>query len=162
LTSSRIVAAAALAGSGAILVAALVSAAALAMGAPEMVRNPFLLICHGQAERAFHLMEVALPICARCTGIYGGLALTAVPFVIFPGAARVRLAGRIALVLAAPLVLDGLMQTFGVWSSGNLPRAATGILFAVSIGWWAITSVGQARSPAWEATTSAGEAASGS
>jgi uncharacterized membrane protein len=148
VTSSRVLAAAALAGSGAILISALVATAAIAIGATEMVRGPFLFICHGQWERSFHLMEVALPVCARCTGIYTGLAMTAIPFVIFPGAARFRLPGRVALILAAPMVFDGAMQTVGVWSSANLPRAATGVLFAVSLGWWAITSVGEVRSGA--------------
>jgi hypothetical protein len=33
------------------------------------------LICHQRPERSFHLFAVALPVCARCTGIYAGAAL---------------------------------------------------------------------------------------
>jgi uncharacterized membrane protein len=162
MTSSRVLAAAALAGSSAILIAVLLATLALGFGAPQGVRAPFLLICHGQVERAFQLVEVALPICARCTGIYAGLALTAIPFVIVPGAARLRIAGRYALLLAGPMVLDGAMQTLGVWSSSNLPRAATGILFGISISWWAISSVRGGLEPAtWDASAGEGELSPG-
>jgi len=35
------------------------------------------LICHQRPERSFYLFGVPLPVCARCTGIYAGAALTA-------------------------------------------------------------------------------------
>src|SRR4051812_25109372 len=35
------------------------------------------LVCHQRPDRSFFLQGVQLPVCARCTGIYGGAALTA-------------------------------------------------------------------------------------
>src|SRR6478672_7529764 len=35
------------------------------------------LVCHQRADRSFYLIGGQLPVCARCTGIYAGAALTA-------------------------------------------------------------------------------------
>ena len=34
------------------------------------------VVCHQKAERSFSLAGQPLPVCARCTGIYVGAALT--------------------------------------------------------------------------------------
>src|SRR5437868_1280699 len=38
-------------------------------------RAPFQLLCHGIASHSFSIAGTAMPICARCTGIYAGLLL---------------------------------------------------------------------------------------
>ncbi len=40
------------------------------------------LICHQRPERSFHLAGVQLPVCARCLGVYAGVALTSLIAVI--------------------------------------------------------------------------------
>jgi uncharacterized membrane protein len=83
------------------------------------------LICHQKPERSFTLWAVQMPVCARCTGIYLGAALSALalPFVrSAPGAlARSRAATRIALVIAGLPTAATLLYE---WSTGIMPSNA--------------------------------------
>ncbi|MBW3670902.1 MAG: DUF2085 domain-containing protein [Acidobacteria bacterium] len=91
------------------------------------------MICHGQLDRAFEIMGVAMPLCARCTGIYVGIALAAaVLFIHFPES-RTRVISALGIVLAAPMLIDGALQILGVWSTGNIARAATGLGFGTGL-----------------------------
>ena len=92
-------------------------------------------ICHQRDERSFHLFAERLPVCARCTGLYLGSALVAIPYLfsalrirdsasaVDPARAR-RLLGVAALPMAISIVYE--------WTTGRLPsnglRAATGII----------------------------------
>jgi hypothetical protein len=113
------------------------------------------LICHQLPARSFHLWGAALPVCARCSGIYVGAAIAAlVRASRFGGQAQDRglLSGlsaaarrakadghagpRIVLLLAflptaATLVFE--------WTTGLTPanwiRALAGIPLGVAVAW---------------------------
>lgn len=133
LSDLRIVSIVAFVCSVSVLAAATSAGFAIVRGSSELLRWPFRMICHGQLDRAFEIMGVAMPLCARCTGIYAGIALAAaVLFVHFPGT-RTRIISGLGLVLAAPMLIDGTMQMLGVWSTGNIARAATGLGFGTGL-----------------------------
>ena len=73
--SARLVAAMLAFASVTVLGSAFAVTQALADGAPPSLRLPFRLICHGLADRCFVIGGSAMPICARCTAIWGGLLL---------------------------------------------------------------------------------------
>src|SRR5262249_27810059 len=62
---------------------ALPAAAFSVVRAPSMIGYRFAfvvygvgaVVCHQRPDRSFHMWTVALPVCARCLGIYAGAAV---------------------------------------------------------------------------------------
>jgi len=119
------------------------------------------VVCHQLPARSFHMLGVALPVCARCTGIYLGAAAMAIATTAarlkprptddttdqapdirdasvasvghrFSGAVGFRLALAVAaLPSAATLVFE--------WTTGVMPanwiRFAAGVPIGVAVAW---------------------------
>jgi hypothetical protein len=108
------------------------------------------LICHQLPARSFHLWGAALPVCARCTGIYLGASLAAVALTVArlrvsaetPGAeAEGSTSGghaRARIVLMAALVPTAGTLVFE-WTTGVTPanwiRALAGVPLGVAVAW---------------------------
>jgi uncharacterized membrane protein len=102
------------------------------------------VICHQLPVRSFHLWGAALPVCARCTGIYAGAA--AVALIVF--VARVtpyRAVGSSGMppatarrVLIATLVPTAFTLVFE-WTTGTMPanwvRALAGFPIGAAAAW---------------------------
>lgn len=90
------------------------------------------VVCHQLPARSFHLWGVALPVCARCTGIYMGAALAAIAWIAGPAVRDTP--ARWALVLAALPTLATLAYE---WTTGVMPghaiRAAAGFPLGASV-----------------------------
>ncbi len=141
LNDGRIVAVVAFLCSLAVLVAASLATLALATGASEMLRTPFLLMCHGQIERAFSIAGVGMPLCARCCGVYAGMALAALVMFVAAPVRRTKTLFILGAGLVIPMTIDGTFQTLGLWSTGNIPRAATGVAFGIGLVILAINGI---------------------
>ena len=123
-----------------ILSASLLCTWAIAHGASMRWRLAFRLFCHGIPERCFTIWGVPMPICARCTAIYLGLAASLVVFVLLPRMSE--FAARVMLMIAiTPMAIDGLTQLARLRESTNALRLATGLTAGVAFGLWAITAV---------------------
>lgn len=117
---------------------------AIAEGASPQWRLLFRLFCHGMPERSLVLFGEAMPICARCFGIYAGLLLGLGAFVFRPGIEE--RAARVATFAAAlPITLDGVTQAAGLRTSTNTLRIATGLAVAIAFAIWALAAVEQRR-----------------
>jgi uncharacterized membrane protein len=124
----------------AILGGSVVCTWAIAHGASMQWRVLFRLFCHGIPSRCLTLWSVPMPICARCTAIYGGLLAGIVLMPVLP-AIRER-AARIAMFAAAtPLGIDGLTQLTTLRESTNALRIATGLAAGIGFALWALTAV---------------------
>lgn len=123
-----------------ILIASTVCSWAIAHGASMKWRLLFRIFCHGIPGRCLILWGVPMPICARCTAIYGGLALAAVLFRLLP-LVRERTARIILYMATAPMALDGLTQLARLRESTNGLRLVTGFAAGIAFGIWALTSV---------------------
>ena len=113
-------------------------------------------ICHQIAERSFYLTDAQLPVCARCTGIYAGLAAGAL-YATFAtlsrrvlgsdpatprhrgqtpvhGDSRLRRVRRVLAFGAFPTLVTVLAEWMGLWQPSNLTRAIAGAALGVTVG----------------------------
>jgi len=79
--------------------------------------------CHQKKERSYHIKEFYLPLCARCTGIFIGIYVSILIFLIDFQVLWI-------LLLMVPLLIDGVIQRFSNYESKNIIRLFTGLLFA--------------------------------
>lgn len=97
----------------------------------------YRLTCHGRESRALWIEQRPMPICARCTGIWAGVAGGALLFAA--GLTRhPRLTGRIVFLVVLPLAIDGITQAAGLRESSNLLRLATGFPAGMIPIMWAL------------------------
>jgi uncharacterized membrane protein len=95
------------------------------------------VICHQLPVRSFHLWGAALPVCARCTGIYAGAAVTAIVISVRPGRATPSTA-QVRRLLAAVLSPTFLTLAYE-WTTGVMPanwiRALAGLPLGAAVIW---------------------------
>ena len=137
---TRIVAAVLAAIAVCILGASLLCTWAIARGASMNWRLLFRIFCHGIPERCLIVWGVPLPICARCTAIYAGLAFGIIAFRLLP-LLREQTARTILYAASVPMAVDGLTQLARFRESTNGLRLSTGMAVGIAFGFWALTSV---------------------
>lgn len=84
-------------------------------------------LCHQIADRSLFFNGNQMPFCARCTGIWLGMALGLGLMVMY----RIELDEKYLVVLLLgliPLGIDGGGQLLGLWESDNSVRLLTGLL----------------------------------
>ena len=91
-------------------------------------------LCHQKAERSFHIAGHKMGLCTRCTGVFGGLTVFGIFAIIFRW--KKGLTHWWMLILLAPLAVDGIGQTAGLWNTGNIARFITGLVAAFGIVFW--------------------------
>ena len=129
------------------LSAAAVLWALILVCAPFALRHPTLAtptaavyaaasrICHQRTERSFHVADLPLPVCARCTGIYLSAAVGALA-VWATVRSRRTVSPRIALLVAsAPTAATWLLEHVGGIPFSNITRAAAAIPLGAVAGW---------------------------
>jgi uncharacterized membrane protein len=94
------------------------------------IYKSFSNLCHQIPERAFHVAGHELAVCARCLGLYVGLAAGVLAFpLIVRSLLSTRTPARIWLFMAAlPTVIDFSLGFLGIWQNTHLSRFATGAL----------------------------------
>lgn len=130
---------------GAIAAGSLLCTLAVAEGASPQWRMLFRLFCHGMPERSLVMFGEAMPICARCFGIYAGLLVGLAAFLSWPRIEE-RAARLVTLAAALPITVDGVTQAAGLRTSTNTLRIATGLAVAIAFAIWALAAVEQRRS----------------
>lgn len=82
--------------------------------------------CHRRADRSFSIDGRQFGVCARCTGLIAGGAVS--PAALLVGSSL----PWVALLAVAALALDGLTQRAGWRESTNALRLATGVLVGLT------------------------------
>ncbi|RYY64045.1 MAG: DUF2085 domain-containing protein [Chitinophagaceae bacterium] len=91
-----------------------------------------LVSCHHRPDRSFYWKGKPFPVCARCTGLYPGLA--AFPLFLF---GVLQLPVLVAAALLLPMLIDTATQAGGWRESRNWLRFVTGL--AAGVGAAALT-----------------------
>ncbi len=95
-------------------------------------------LCHQRPERSFQLFATQMPVCARCTGIYLGGAMTAVTSAFVSRRRNPPSPSRARLLLALAS-LPGLATLIYEWTTGQMPgnalRAMSGVPLGAAIMW---------------------------
>jgi len=100
------------------------------------------VICHQQPARSFTLWSHQLPVCARCTGVYGGAAVL-VLMASFRRAKPLRHTSTLTAVGLQKILILAALPTAATlvyeWSTGITPsnplRAFTGVVLGAAIAW---------------------------
>lgn len=102
-------------------------------GFPEKISSYIYLffskVCHQQDERSFHFFEHRLGVCSRCVWIYAGFLAGCIIYPLKYKLTNVSPPSLIFLVIAlAFLLLDVILDSFGVLTNTFLTRSVTGFL----------------------------------
>ncbi len=101
----------------------------------EHIKNPVAhavyisgdYMCHQHADRSFFIAGNQMPYCARCTGIFLGLAIGFFVAAFF----RVRVGFFFYFLAILPLGLDGFIQLITSYESNNFMRLWTGLMVGI-------------------------------
>ena len=100
-----------------------------------MVLQAFSSLCHQIPERSFHVHDVSLAVCHRCTGIYAGVPFAMLVMTITKGwGIRKHIWAVILFSSIAIMGLDWGLTVVGVWENTLYSRASTGLLFGLAAG----------------------------
>jgi uncharacterized membrane protein len=102
-------------------------------------------ICHQLDSRSFHFLGEPFAVCIRCSAIYLGFlaGVLLFPFVS-KIAASVYSSRSVLLWSFAPMVVDVLLDEFGIHSSTTATRLVTGSLFGIIIPMYIIPGAQEA------------------
>jgi uncharacterized membrane protein len=103
------------------------------------------LVCHQLPARSFYIGVAQMPVCARCTGIYLGVAAIAFLVALRPAIARTRRREHVRMLLVAA-VLPTVVTLIYEWSTGHTPsnaiRAVAGAPLGAAAAFVVMSAVG--------------------
>jgi len=95
----------------------------------QVIYHAFGVFCHQLPERSFFIEGHKLAVCSRCTGLYGGFAITLLLYPLIRSLRNPAMPPRVCLLLAAiPLGIDFSLAFFGAWENTHTSRLLTGAL----------------------------------
>ena len=109
-----------------------------AAAAATMVYGASSRICHQRPERSFHLAGVALPVCARCTGLYLSAAASSLVACAAGLPRRIRsprVTRSVLLVSAVPTALTVAIELAGLAHTTNIVRTISALPLGATAGW---------------------------
>ena len=134
---------------GSVLLLALIVGAPLAQASQHgviggILYQAFGYVCHQQPERSFFLAGQPLAVCARCTGLYAGFALTTLIYPFLTSWRRTEPPERKWLFLAAaPLAIDFGLGLLGVWQNTHASRFLTGAFLGAAVVFYVMPALAE-------------------
>lgn len=114
--------------------------------------------CHQIPSRSFHVDGVQLAVCHRCLGIYAGLPIAVVGFLLLRrwNGFLSRKAKLVLFASLMPLALDWILNFLGIWSNTAASRMATGGIFGLTAGYYLAVGIVNIGPPSTKRDDSAG------
>jgi uncharacterized membrane protein len=94
------------------------------------------VVCHQLPDRSFHVAAVALPVCARCTGIYLGAAVAS----MLAATRRLPRPSHVVLWLLASALPTAATLSYE-WTVGSAPSNWTRAAAGLALGFAVMTAV---------------------
>jgi uncharacterized membrane protein len=96
-------------------------------------------ICHQSLEKSFTCSNSSFLVCARCTGIYFSVFITA--FIILFIKSKIRIKTNQFIILSMPMLLDVILYSFGFYHYNKIIAAFTGFLFGSSVFFYILNAI---------------------
>jgi len=97
------------------------------------VNRAFSVVCHQLPERSFYLSGHPFAVCARCMGLYSGIAVAACFYPLVRSLERTDSLPTIWLfVAAAPMTIDVSLDHLDIWHNTHFSRFLTGTLLGAA------------------------------
>jgi uncharacterized membrane protein len=93
------------------------------------------LVCHQRPERSFTLVDLHLPVCARCTGIYTGATLGAFCALLIGAGASIGRWRQALIAAVVPTLLTLFLEHGAGMVITNIARALAAIPIGIATGW---------------------------
>jgi len=104
----------------------------------------FKLICHQLPERSYFIWDYQMPVCIRCLGIYLGIFAGAIIYPLFRKINSIDIPDpKFLIFFLSPIIIDGIAQTFNLYSSPHYVRLLTGIWASGGLVFWALPLLNQ-------------------
>ena len=102
----------------------------------------FSAACHQMPERSFHLFGFPLAVCARCFGLYAGVAAGIFLYPLVRSLDRLDAPVRGWLLAAAlPTTVDFALGFFGIWPNTHLSRFVTASLLGAVAAFYIVPGI---------------------
>ena len=88
-------------------------------------------VCHQDIRKSFTCNEISFLVCARCTGIYFGAFISSL--IILLGNFSLSFKTKYLYIFSAPLLLDVIFYSSGIYQYNKYIASLTGFLFGSSI-----------------------------
>ena len=122
-----------------------VAPVAAASGHSDVARGiygAFATLCHQLPERSYFVDGHQLAVCSRCTGIYGGFALTLLLYPLIRSLKSPVMPRPSWLLLAAlPLAIDVAVNFFGFWQNTHTSRLLTGAFLGGAVVFYVMPGI---------------------
>lgn len=93
----------------------------------------FSFLCHQQDLRSFHIENHAFAVCSRCFGIYFGLFIGFIAYLLLRKIEEIEPLPRLWLFLALiPMGIDWSLTAFNIWENTYFSRFLTGMILGVA------------------------------
>jgi uncharacterized membrane protein len=99
----------------------------------------YSFLCHQIPSRSFHIGAHPFAVCARCFGLYAGLAAGLLMYPIFRSMRNPESPSRVWLLLAPiPTTIDFALTYFGIWENTHLSRVVTGAILGIGCAFFIV------------------------
>lgn len=101
-----------------------------------VIMQAFASVCHQLPARSLHWEGVALAVCDRCLGIYGGVVvgLAVTPLMASLLRKVYAKAGWLLMAALTPVALDWVGPVIGLWPNTPASRMVTGGALGIGVG----------------------------